>query len=141
MQIRWTCSSSASVAAVGFTNIFNSNVNTVPYNSNVLSCRCPSPRSGSPPGRPRSGTASQGLSRFWGAIDTTPWATYNLAAPGLTFPDGLAGTTMYPDLNGEKFEIGYNAANFAANGSLGMLLLHHFNQTGKRAEVLEVKAG
>ena len=48
---------------------------------------------------------------------------------------------MYPDLNGEKFEIGYNAANFAANGSLGMLLLHHFNQTGKRAEVLEVKAG
>jgi len=46
---------------------------------------------------------------------------------------------MYPDLNGEKFEIGYNAANFTANESLGVLLLHHFNQSGKRAEVLPIK--
>jgi hypothetical protein len=81
----------------------------------------------------------QGISRFWGAIDTTPWARYNTAAPGLTFPNGLAGTNMYPGLNGEKLEIGYNAANFAANGSQGALLLHHFNRSGDRAEVLPVK--
>ena len=128
-------------SAVGFTNVFSSNVNTVPYNSNVLSVPVPIASLGLPAGQTSFKYRVQGLSRFWGTIDTTPWATYNLAAPGLTFPDGLAGTTMYPDLNGEKFEIGYNAANFAANGSLGMLLLHHFNQTGKRAEVLEVKAG
>ena len=129
------------IGAVSFTNIFNSNVNTAPYNSNVLVVPVPIASLGLPAGQTSFRYRVQGISRFWGAIDTTPWASYNIAAPGLTFPDGLAGTTMYPDLNGEKFEIGYNAANFAANGSLGMLLLHHFNQTGKRAEVLEVKAG
>ena len=47
---------------------------------------------------------------------------------------------MYPDLKGEKLEIGYNAASFTANGSQGVLLLHHFNESGKRAEVVPVQA-
>ena len=128
-------------AAVSFTNIFNSNVNTAPYNSNVLVVPVPIASLGLPPGRRRSGTACRASAGSGARSTRPPGRRYNIAAPGLTFPDGLAGTTMYPDLNGEKFEIGYNAANFAANGSLGMLLLHHFNQTGKRAEVLEVKAG
>jgi len=127
-------------SAVSFTNTFSSNVNTAPYNSNVLVVPVPIARLGLPAGQTSFRYRVQGVSRFWGTIDTTPWASYNIAAPGLTFPDGLAGTTMYPDLNGEKLEIGYNAANFAANGSQGLLLLHHFNQTGKRAEVLAVKA-
>ena len=126
-------------AAVGFTNVFNSNVNTAPYNSSVLSIPVPLASLGLPAGQNTFKYRVQGLSRFWGTIDTTPWASFNVAAPGLTFPDGLAGTTMYPGLNGTKLDIGYNAANFAANGSQGMLLLHHFNQTGKRAEVLEVR--
>ena len=46
---------------------------------------------------------------------------------------------MYPALDGQKIDVGYNAAAFTANGSKGVLLLHHFNQSGKRAEVLSVK--
>ena len=80
-----------------------------------------------------------GLSRFWGTIDTTAWATYNVATPGLTFSDGLAGTTMYPALDGQKIDVGYNDAVFTANGSQGVLLLHHFNTSGQRAEVVEIK--
>jgi hypothetical protein len=80
-----------------------------------------------------------GQSRFWGTIDTTDWASYNVGTQGLTFSDGLLGTTMYPALDGQKIDIGYNDAAFTANGSKGVLLLHHFNRSGQRAEVLEIK--
>ena len=46
---------------------------------------------------------------------------------------------MYPALDGQKIDVGYNDAAFTANGSLGVLLLHHFNTSGRRAEVMEVK--
>jgi hypothetical protein len=124
---------------VSFTNIFNSNVNTAPYNSNVLVVPVPLASIALAAGDTSFNYRVQGVSRFWGTIDTTGWAKYNVAAPGLTFSDGLAGTTMYPALDGQKIDVGYNAASFTANGSLGVLLLHHFNQAGKRAEVVPVK--
>ena len=46
---------------------------------------------------------------------------------------------MYPALDGQKIDVGYNDAVFTANQSQGVLLLHHFNPAGKRAEVLEIK--
>ena len=125
--------------AVSFTNIFNSNVNTAPYNSNVLVVPVPIASLGLPAGQTSFRYRVVGQSRFWGTIDTTDWATYNVGTPGLTFSDGLAATTMYPALDGQKIDVGYNAAAFTANGSQGVLLLHHFNQSGKRAEVLSVK--
>jgi hypothetical protein len=126
-------------SAVSFTNIFNSNVNTAPYNSNVLVVPVPIASIGLPAGQTSFRYRIVGQSRFWGTIDTTPWATYNVGTPGLTFSDGLAATTMYPAVDGQKIDVGYNAAAFTANGSKGVLLLHHFNQSGKRAEVLSVK--
>ena len=128
-------------AAVSFTNIFNSNVNTAPYNSSVLVVPVPISALGLPAGQTSFRYRIVGQSRFWGTIDTTAWANYNVGTPGLTFSDGLAATTMYPALDGQKIDVGYNAAAFAANGSQGVLLLHHFNQRGKRAEVLTVKTG
>jgi subtilisin family serine protease len=126
-------------AALGFTNVFNSNVNTAPYNNSVLSIPVPVASLGLPAGAASIKYRIVGFSRFWGTIDTTPWATYNVATPGLTFSDGLAATTMYPALDGQKIDVGYNDAVFTANGSGGVLLLHHFNLSGKRAEVLAIK--
>jgi hypothetical protein len=126
-------------SAVGFTNVFNSNVNTAPYNSNVLVVPVPVASLGLAAGATSFRYRVQGISRFWGAIETTEWATYNVATPGLTFSDGLAGTTMYPALEGQTIGVGYNDAAFTANGSQGVLLLHHFNQSGKRAEVVTIK--
>jgi hypothetical protein len=125
--------------AVSFTNIFNSNVNTAPYNNSVLVVPVPLASLALPVGTTSFKYRVVGMSRFWGTIDTTGWATYNVATPGLTFSDGLAGTTMYPAIEGQKIDVGYNAAAFTANGSLGVLLLHHFNTSGNRAEVLEIK--
>jgi subtilisin family serine protease len=123
----------------GFTNIFNSNVNTAPFNTNVMVLPIPVPTLQLPEGQTSFNYRVVGQSRFWGTIETTPWMRYDLAAPGLSFSDGLAGRNMYPALDGQKIGVGYNAANFAANGSQGVLLLHHFNEKGKRAEVLEVR--
>jgi subtilisin family serine protease len=126
-------------SAVSFTNIFNSNVNTAPYNNNVLNVAVPVASLALPAGTTTIKYRVVGNSRFWGVIDTTPWATYNVAAPGIGFSDGLAATTMYPDLSGTEIGVTYNDASFTANGSGGILLLHHFNEQGKRAEVLTIK--
>ena len=126
-------------AALSFTNVFNSNVNTAPYNNSVLSIPVPVASLGLAAGATSFKYRISGFSRFWGTIDNTAWATYNVATPGLTFSDGLAGTTMYPALDGQKIDVGYNDAVFTANGSKGVLLLHHFNTSGNRAEVLEIK--
>lgn len=126
-------------SAVSFTNVFNSNVNTAPYNNNVLNVAVPLAALALPAGTTTIKYRVVGNSRFWGVIDTTPWATYNVATPGLVFSDGLAATTMYPDLHGQLIGVTYNDAAFTANGSGGVLLLHHFNERGKRAEVLKVK--
>jgi uncharacterized repeat protein (TIGR01451 family) len=57
---------------------------------------------------------------------------YNWAAQGLNF----GGDFLDEDLNSNSLPVTWNTANMTANGSLGALLLHHFNGVGKRAEVV-----
>jgi uncharacterized repeat protein (TIGR01451 family) len=57
---------------------------------------------------------------------------YNWAAQGLNF----GGDFLDEDLNGKALPVTWNTANMTANGSLGALLLHHFNGVGNRAEVV-----
>jgi uncharacterized repeat protein (TIGR01451 family) len=57
---------------------------------------------------------------------------YNWAAQGLNF----GGDFLDEDLNGNSLPVTWNTANMTANGSLGALLLHHFNGVGNRAEVV-----
>ncbi|MEA2576148.1 MAG: hypothetical protein QOH93_3446 [Chloroflexia bacterium] len=75
-----------------------------------------------------------------GAIDQTGTLTYDIANPGLDFTGGLTGIPMYNDLPGNTIPVTYNAANYAANGDLGVLLLHHYNLAGNRAQVIPVGA-
>lgn len=75
-----------------------------------------------------------------GTIDETDVMSYDFANPGLDFTGGLTGIPMYNDLPGNTIPVTYNAANFEANGSLGALLLHHYNLAGNRAQVLPVGA-
>jgi uncharacterized repeat protein (TIGR01451 family) len=58
--------------------------------------------------------------------------TWNWAAQGLNF----GGNFLDEDLNGNALPVTWNTANMTANGSVGALLLHHHNGTGKRAEVV-----
>lgn len=58
--------------------------------------------------------------------------TYNWAAQGVNF----GGNFLDEDLNGNALPVSWNTANLTANGSKGALLLHHFNKSGTRAEVV-----
>ncbi|MDQ5826504.1 MAG: S8 family serine peptidase [Chloroflexota bacterium] len=71
-------------------------------------------------------------------IDSTGWLTYDYANPGLDFTGGVKGLPMYNDLPGNSIPVTYDEAAFDANGSLGALLLHHYNVKGDRAQVLGV---
>jgi len=73
------------------------------------------------------------LSNFSGSFDAAnrPF-TWSGAAQGLNF----GGSILLPDLNGATIPVTWNTANMTANGSLGALLLHHFNGCGNRAEVV-----
>lgn len=58
--------------------------------------------------------------------------TWNGGAQGVDF----GGANLLPDLDGAAVPVTWNAANLAANGSLGAILLHHHNASGRRAEVV-----
>ena len=105
-------------------------MNTAPFNNSVLVMPVPIGALGLPAGQTSFRYRVVGSSRFWGTIDTTPWANYNHAQPGVAFSDGLAATPMYPDLAGQQIGVTFNQAAFTANGSQGVLLLHHFNRRG-----------
>ena len=129
----------SALAAFGFTNIFNSNVNTAPFNNDVLVLPVPVSSLALPAGQTSIKYRVVGFSRFWGTIDTTEWATYDVANPGLSFADGLGGTNMYATPAETSVAVAYNHAAYTANGSKGVLLLHHLNESGKRAEVLSIQ--
>jgi subtilisin family serine protease len=70
---------------------------------------------------------------------------YDAANPGLSFanfpanPAGYGATLpFYDDQPGVVLTATINTANYARNGTQGMLLLHYHNVTGKHAEVVPV---
>ena len=63
-----------------------------------------------------------------------PYA-WNYAAQGLNF----GGTHMAQDLNGASLPVAWNTANMVTNASLGALILHHHNASGKRAQVVTLQ--
>ncbi|HKG98183.1 MAG TPA: S8 family serine peptidase, partial [Pyrinomonadaceae bacterium] len=81
-------------------------------------------------------TTSRG---FGGTIDTLPTRTYDARNPGFDLTGGATGLPIYADLNGGTVPVNYNKANFQANGSLGLLLLHHNNAFGAHDQILSAQ--
>jgi hypothetical protein len=69
-------------------------------------------------------------------IDTSPVLSYNVAQAGYDTSSGVAGVPAYFDLPGRSIPVVYNRSGAISNGSRGVLLLHHHNTTGTRAEVV-----
>lgn len=59
---------------------------------------------------------------------------WDYAKWGLDF----GGRKLTPALPGSSLPVSWNMPNFRTNGSLGMLLLHHHNAEGTRAEVVAI---
>jgi hypothetical protein len=93
------------------------------------------------------------FNRAVGFVDVSPaqdpspapinYFTWNLATPGLSTPGAggtYAGAPIYEDLSGNTISVSYNRDAFNAVGSKGLLLLHHHNGFGNRAQAITVKA-
>ena len=137
--------SPTAAASLDFTNVFAANVTTAPFDNDVLVLPVPIGDLAGvsvdpfPAGTTRFNYRVQGLSRFWPQIDQTDWMTYDITTPGLTFTGGVSGTPMFLDLDDEEITVGLNRTAYTTNASQGLLLLHHMNERGKRAEVVGIK--
>jgi hypothetical protein len=123
----------------GFTNVFSSNTPSAVYNNNVLIMPVNVTGTSSglafPAGVTRFHYRVESFSRFWGTIDSTPSVTYDYANPGIDFTGGLVGVPTTADLPGGTIPAAYDQSVLTANGTLGVLLFHHYNATGT-AQVL-----
>jgi subtilisin family serine protease len=92
----------------------------------------------------------EGYNREGGLVDTVGSAgsplTYDPFNQGVDFhtASSLTGPSLFFAFSGEEVPHAFNAANFAANNSLGALLLHHHNagptekNAGNRSETLSI---
>lgn len=81
-----------------------------------------------------------------GQIDTSATHTFDLGKPGLSFAGtGYLGTPvaqpMYQDLPRGTITAQVDGAAMALHGSQGLLLLHHHNLPGQRAQVVALGDG
>lgn len=123
-----------------FVNNVNSNLDTVLYNSNMMIIPVNAAALGLTTANAKFNyrivTQSRG---FGGTIDTFATHTYDAANPGFDLTGGVTGLPLYADLNGGGIPVNYNKANFVANGSQGVLLLHHHNAFGAHDQILSAQ--
>ncbi len=91
-----------------------------PFRWRVVSCPGFDPFCGLPGGSP---------------LDSMGPFTWNTAAQGLDFDGDLA----LDDQDAATIPVAWDTANFATNGTVGALLLHHLGAEGRRAEVVLVQ--
>jgi hypothetical protein len=121
-------------------NVAPSGLDTVPYNTNMMVIPVNAQALGLTTANAKFNyrivTQSRG---FGGTIDTFPTHTYDAANPGFDLTGGVSGLPLYLDSNGGTVPVNYNKANFLANGSQGILLLHHHNALGDHDQILSAQ--
>jgi hypothetical protein len=70
--------------------------------------------------------------------DSTPTLTYDWLRPGADIFSPTVPAVIYNDLPGNTTSITFNQTSYQQNNSLGLLLLHHYNRDGQRAEVVNI---
>ena len=134
---------STSGTVQSFTNVLSSSTPTAIYNSNVavLPVNVTGTTSGvvMPAGATRFNYRVVTSSRFWGTISSTGWMTYDYVTPGVDFNPASNGAPMYFDTPGATLPAKFDQTAYNANGSQGVLLLHHYNSNGARAQLVAVK--
>jgi len=107
------------------------------FNTNVMILAVPASSIGLSDANPRFNyrveTYAGGL-----PIDASTTHTYSAATAGLDFGNGLSHGPLWVDLPGATIPIGFNGAAYAANGSIGILLVHHHNASTDRTQVISV---
>lgn len=124
-----------------FVNIVPASVaDTVPFNTNVMVLPVTADSLGLTSTASRVNYRVFSFSGYTGLVDATGQLSYDPARPGISFgdsPEFIIGPA-YADLDGGTIPISYNRANYSANRSRGVLLLHHHNETGAHVETVVV---
>ncbi|HEX6716160.1 MAG TPA: S8 family serine peptidase [Pyrinomonadaceae bacterium] len=139
VSARRTLPAGGLVADSFLNNIAPSSLDTVPYNTNMMIIPVTASALGLTTGNAKFNYHITTSSRGFGVVDSSPTFTYDAANPGFDVTGGVPGLPIYADLNGGSIPVNYNKANFLANGSLGLLLLHHHNTFGAHDQVLSVQ--
>ena len=113
------------------TVVYNTNMMVIPVSASAIGLTTANAKFNY-----RITTTSRG---FGGTIDTLTTRTYDAANPGFDVTGGVGGLPVYADLNTATIPVNYNKANYQANGSLGLLLLHHNNGAGLHDQILSVQ--
>lgn len=71
-------------------------------------------------------------------VSETPWMDYNPTKQGLDSAGAFLEPFWHFDTNGNSVPVQWNKANYLANNSLGLLLIHLHNVAGMRAEKVPV---
>lgn len=71
--------------------------------------------------------------------DQTPTLVYDARRPGLEFFADNPTAPLFEADGGTEIGIQMDIAGYIANGSRGLLLLHHHNRTGAQAEIVPVR--
>jgi hypothetical protein len=120
-------------------NVAPSGLDTVVYNTNMMIIPVTASAIGLTTANAkfnyRITTTSRG---FGGIIDSQATRTYDAANPGFDLTGGVTGLPIFLDANGGSIPVNYNKANYLANGSQGLLLLHHHNGAGLHDQILSV---
>ena len=74
-------------------------------------------------------------------MDSTAVHTYDAARPGLALSTALPDFMYWYDWDGVPIPVEYDREAYLANGSEGLLLIHHHNASGARAEVVNIVVG
>ena len=64
--------------------------------------------------------------------------TWDPEAPGVSFAGGYDGAPLWPDLSLTRIPVAVDTDALVANGSLGILLLHHHNFPEDQAESVDL---
>jgi hypothetical protein len=71
-------------------------------------------------------------------MDISDVRTFDAARPGLRLTGTQTAPMFWDDLDGETIPVKADRRAFVANGSEGLLLIHHHNASGERAQIIEV---
>lgn len=119
-------------------NGFLPNTHTIPYNSNVmvLPVRLVDLGVTAATGRFNYRIVSFGRSTAGGSVDVFT-GSFDPFNRGFNISTGVP---MFLDNSATTIPVTYNIANINANGSQGLLLLHHYNADGAREQIIPASA-
>jgi subtilisin family serine protease len=131
------CPSGAACTWIGYVNRYSAaELDTVVFGTNVVVLPVPASALGLSSGASAFDYRVKSTNSSAGSVSTTAKMTYDVAKPGLAPLAGSFGPVAAR--SDGQVQLAYDRANYAADAAQGLLLLHHHNTSGARAQVLPV---